>query len=142
MTTTRVDPGLIDALVQNAFTVTAVLSRLGAANDLSLTQLRVLQILRDRRLRMATLADHLGLDRSSLTGLVDRGEKRGLFERAPSATDGRAVEVFLAPAGLELAERLHAQALDQLSGLVDPLAPSDRRRLRAALERMLETPVR
>jgi DNA-binding MarR family transcriptional regulator len=66
---------------------------------------------------------------------VDRGEKRGLFSRAPSATDGRAVEVFLAPAGLELAERLYAQALEQLSGLIDPLAPEERRVLLGALTR-------
>ena len=135
MSAGEADADLVDALVQNAFAITAVLSRLGAANDLSLTQLRVLQILRDRRLRMATLADHLGLDRSSLTGLVDRGEKRGLFRRAPSPTDGRAVEVFLTPAGLELAERLYAQALDQLSGLIGPLAPEERRVLLGALTR-------
>ena len=48
------------------------------------------------------------------------------------------MEVFLAPAGLELADRLYAQALDQLCGLIDPLTPGERRRLQAVLERMLE----
>jgi hypothetical protein len=37
--------------------------------------------------------------------------------------------------GLELAERLYAQALEQLSGLIDPLAPEERRVLLGALTR-------
>ncbi len=45
--------GLADALGQVAFVTMAVLSKMGADNDLSLTQLRVLGILRDRRQRMA-----------------------------------------------------------------------------------------
>ena len=55
--------GLVDALVQAAFVTMAVLNKLSAENDLSLTQLRVLAILRDRRLRMTTLADYLGLEK-------------------------------------------------------------------------------
>ena len=76
--------GLVDALVQAAFTVMAVLNKVGADNDLSLTQLRVLAILRDRRPRITVLADYLGLEKSTMTGLVDRAEKRGLLERAPN----------------------------------------------------------
>ncbi len=96
---------LIDALVRSSFEVMAVLSRIGAEHDLSLTQLRVLGILRDRRIRMSELAGYLGLDKSTVSGLVDRAEKRGLVQRAPSPADGRAVDVFLTAAGTELAER-------------------------------------
>ncbi len=53
--------GLADALAQAAFTTMAILNKLAAENDLSLTQLRVAGILRDRRLRMVELADYLGL---------------------------------------------------------------------------------
>src|SRR5262245_18594032 len=85
---------LVDALAQAAFVTMAVLNTLAAENDLSLTQLRVCGILRDRRLRMAGLAGYLGLEKSTMTGLVDRAEKRGLLARAPSPEDGRAIEVF------------------------------------------------
>ena len=88
---------------------------------------------------MAVLAEHLGLDRSTLTGLVDRAEKRGLFQRAPSATDGRAVEVFLTPAGFGFAERLYAEVARSLSSLTGQLTADGRRRLRMLLERMLGT---
>jgi len=38
-----------------------VLNRIGTEHDLSLTQLRVLGILRDRRVKMSELAGYLGL---------------------------------------------------------------------------------
>jgi DNA-binding MarR family transcriptional regulator len=133
-----IDPGgLVDALVQAAFVTMAVLNKVGADNDLSLTQLRVLAILADRRLRMTALADYLGLEKSTMTGLVDRAGKRGLLERAASPTDGRAVDVFLSPAGAELAGRLHAQVEQSLAPMTSELAPADQRRLQALLGRML-----
>ncbi|WP_448061180.1 MarR family winged helix-turn-helix transcriptional regulator [Cellulomonas hominis] len=128
---------LVDALVQTAFATMAVLNKVGAEHDLSLTQLRVIAILRDRRLRMTALAAYLGLERSTMSGLVDRAEKRGLVERAPGASDGRAVEVFLSPGGLELAERLHTRIGRSLAPLTDALDHADRRRLQALLEQML-----
>jgi len=131
--------GLIDALVQVSFTTTAVLSKVAADNDLSLTQLRVLAILRDRRLRMAGLADYLGLEKSTMSGLVDRAEKRGLLQRAASLDDGRAVDVFLSPDGAELIERLYAGILRSLSPMTTALTPAEQRRLQTLLERMLGT---
>jgi DNA-binding MarR family transcriptional regulator len=130
--------GLVDALVQAAFVTMAVLNKVGADNDLSLTQLRVLAILRDRRLRMTALADYLGLEKSTMTGLVDRAEKRGLLERAPNASDGRAVDVFLSPAGAELAERLYTRIGRALSPMTDELAPTEQRQLQTLLERILD----
>ncbi len=129
--------GLVDALAQAAFVTMAVLSKAGADNDLSLTQLRVLAILRDRRLKMTALADYLGLEKSTMTGLVDRAERRGLLERAPNASDGRAVDVFLSPEGAELAERLYTHIGRSLSPMTNQLAPSEQRRLQTLLERML-----
>src|ERR1700683_255643 len=93
---------LIDALVRASFAAMAVLTRIGAEHHLPLTQLRVLGILRDRRVKMSELADYLGLDKSTISGLVDRAEKRGLLQRAPNPADGRAVDVFLAADGQEL----------------------------------------
>jgi DNA-binding MarR family transcriptional regulator len=132
------DPGgLVDALVQTAFATMAVLHKVGAENDLSLTQLRVLAILRDRRLRMTALADYLGLEKSTISGLVDRAERRGLLERALDASDGRAVEVYLSSGGMELAGLLESHVAQSLSPLTGTLTPAERRRLQALLERML-----
>lgn len=128
---------LIDVLVQSTFWTMAVLNELAADNDLSLTQLRVLAILRDRRVRMSALAAHLGLDRSTMTGLVDRAEKRGLLSRAPSPDDGRAVDVFLSPDGAELADALSARIEQTMSPTLGRLTPAERRRLAALLQRLI-----
>jgi DNA-binding MarR family transcriptional regulator len=128
---------LVDALAQAAFMTMAVLTKVAADCDLSLTQLRVLAILRDRRPRMTALAEYLGLEKSTLSGLVDRAERRGLLERAPSTADRRAVEVFLSPAGAELADHLFAHVERSLYPMTSNLTPSEQRRLQTLIERML-----
>lgn len=92
----------IDALVQLSFAVQRVLVEVGAEHDLSVVQLRLLGVLRDRTPEMLQVGAHLGLDKSSVTGLVGRAEKRGLVRRSPSPRDGRAVEVALTEEGRRL----------------------------------------
>jgi len=130
--------GLVDALARSGFATMAVLTRLSAEHDLSLTQLRVLATLRDRRVRMSTLADHLGLERSTLSGLVDRAERRNLLQRAPNRTDGRAVDVLLTAEGARLARRLGAEVQRSLAPMTASLTPAEQRRLRTLLERLLD----
>ena len=128
---------LVDALAQSAFVVMGALTRIAAEHDVSLTQMRVLGILRDRRPRMAELADFLGLEKSTMSGLVDRAEQRGLVARGKNADDGRAVDVYMTPAGLELAEQVHAEVRAALAPLTDRIDATERRALAGLLERML-----
>jgi DNA-binding MarR family transcriptional regulator len=128
---------LIDALVRAAFATMAVLNKVAAESDLSLTQLRVLAILRDRRLGTTALADYLGLEKSTMSGLVERAEKRGYLERSPGADDRRAVEISLSARGKKLAQRLSAQVEESLTPMAGNLNATERQRLRVLLERML-----
>lgn len=128
--------GLADALVPVAFATMAVLNKMGAENDLSLTLLRTLGILRDRRPRMAELADHLGLEKQTLSGLIARAEKRGLVAREPNAQDGRATDVLLTGEGAQLVERLHAQMQEALAPMIGQLSAPDQRLLQRLLQRM------
>ena len=114
---------LVEALVHSTFHVMGVLTRVGAEHDLSLTQLRVLGLLRDRRPRMTELAAFLGLDKSTMTGLVDRAERRGLMERGRNAGDKRVIDVYLTEAGLELAQRVYEESVRHLTPLIDHLTP-------------------
>jgi DNA-binding MarR family transcriptional regulator len=100
----------------------------------------VLAVLRGRRLRMSALADHLGLERSSLSGLVDRAQRRGLVQRTAAAGDGRVVEVQLSRAGVTLAERVTTDIACELTPLTGALDPRERLRLQSLLERMLGSP--
>ncbi|MHA4836455.1 MarR family winged helix-turn-helix transcriptional regulator [Sphingopyxis sp. MSC1_008] len=134
----RTSESLVDALVPTAFATMAVLNKIGAENDLSLTLLRVLGILRDRRPRMAELADHLGLEKQTMSGLIARAEKRGLVMRVPSNDDRRAVDVLLTNEGNDLFDRLHDQMQDALAPLTRQLTISDQRLLKDLLWRLLE----
>lgn len=134
---TAASDDLVDALVQTSFITTGVLSAVGAKHELSLTQMRVLGILRDRRLTMTALAEYLGLDKSTLTGLVSRAEKRGLVERAPSERDRRSVEVFLSAEGLAQAAVVTAEVADALEPVLGGVAGADRVRLQRLLTGLL-----
>jgi DNA-binding MarR family transcriptional regulator len=129
---------LIDALVRTSFVTMAVLNKAAAEHDLSLTQLRVLAILRDRRAKMSELADYLGLDKSTISGLVDRAEKRGLLQRIPNPADGRGVDVVLSTQGTELAERGASEIARSLAPMTSTLTRAEADRLTTLLERMLE----
>jgi DNA-binding MarR family transcriptional regulator len=129
---------LIDALVRTSFVTMAVLTKIGAEHDLSLTQLRVLAILRDRRAKMSELAEYLGLDKSTISGLVDRAERRGLLQRVPNPIDGRGIDVELTNDGMELAQRGATQIAQSLSPMTSTLTRGEINRLTALLERMLE----
>jgi DNA-binding MarR family transcriptional regulator len=129
---------LIDALVRSSFLTMGALTRIGAEHDLSLTQLRVLAILRDRRVKMSELADYLGLDKSTISGLVDRAEKRGLLQRVANPIDGRGVDVVISTVGIKLAERGANQISQALSSITDTLTRAEVLRLTTLLERLLE----
>ena len=126
--------GLVDALAQTAFAVMAVLGRVSAENELSLSQLRMLAILRDRRLTMSRLGSYLGLEKSTMTGLVERAEARGLLERAPNPDDGRAVDVFLSHGGHRFAAIVGSVVADSLRPLTESLDADDQRQLQSLLE--------
>jgi MarR family transcriptional regulator, lower aerobic nicotinate degradation pathway regulator len=133
-----VEDELMDSLVQVSFAVTAVLSRVAAEQDLSLTQLRVLGILRDREPTMAELATYLGLERSTVSGLIDRAVQRGLVRKGADPADGRAVRVSLTPESRRLVGPITAEIAGLIAPLTDRLSPAERSRLTALLTKALQ----
>jgi DNA-binding MarR family transcriptional regulator len=130
-----------DALVQISFAVLDLLSRAAADLDLSVTQLRLIGILRDRSPSMAALADFLRLDRSSVSGLIDRAEKRGLVVRRASEHDARVTLIDLTPAGRALGERLGVVVSGRMETLLAKVPPSEQDAITRAAESILPTPV-
>lgn len=131
------DRALVDALVQLTFAIQAVLQRVAAAHDVSMIQLRLLGILRDHEPGMRELARYLNLDKSSVSGLVDRAEQRGLMRREPSPDDGRALRVVATPLGRELIEAGAAEIEREVFGLTAGLSEADRRQLLTLIVRIL-----
>lgn len=86
----------------------------------------------------AELAAHIGLNRSAITRLLDRLEKKGFVERQSSAHDGRSYSIRLTESGrgivpklAELSQAVNAQFLSGLS-------PGEKSRFEETLHRMLE----
>lgn len=116
----------------------ATLTRLASEYELSLTQVRLLGILRDREPGIVELADALDLDKSSVSGLVDRAQRRGLLERASSkSTDGRAIRVLLTEQGRTMASEFAERVSAELAELVKDLSPAQRQRLAVQAARIV-----
>jgi DNA-binding MarR family transcriptional regulator len=120
--------GLVDAVVQLSFAVQEILGAIATEFDVSITQVRMLGVLRDREPGMLELARFLSLEKSSVTGLVDRAEQRGLVARTRgTAGDGRAVHVQLTADGRAIAQRFAARVGSRIASLVEPLSERDRK---------------
>jgi MarR family transcriptional regulator, lower aerobic nicotinate degradation pathway regulator len=129
---------LRDNLVQVSFAVIALLSRVAAEHDLSLTQLRALGILRDREPTMAELAMYLGLERSTVSGLIDRAVQRRLVRKASDTADGRSVRVSLTAEARRLETRVIAKIGELMAPLTSRLNSTEQNRLTALLAKALD----
>jgi DNA-binding MarR family transcriptional regulator len=130
---------LRDALAQMSFALMAVLTEVAAEYDLSLTQLRVLGILRDREPTMAELATFTGLERSTISGLIDRAAARGLVSRTADPLDGRSVRVSLTEAARQLVPEITGEVGDRIEPLTARLNSGEQKRLTALLTKALDS---
>jgi MarR family transcriptional regulator, lower aerobic nicotinate degradation pathway regulator len=130
---------LRDALVQISFALMAALTEVAAEHDLSLTQLRMLGILRDREPTMADLATFTGLERSTISGLIDRAAQRGLVVRTADPHDGRSVRVSLTKQARGLVPEVTAAIADRIKPLTGHLSAAEQKRLTALLTKALRS---
>jgi len=128
----------MDALFQLSFLLQGWLGRIAAEHDLSPVQVRLLGILRDRQPGMLELARYLELEKSSLSGLVDRAEARGLVERVPSSDDRRATTVRVTALGRQLTRTMTGKVERKMTALLAVLPEKERARLTALVTRVLE----
>jgi MarR family transcriptional regulator, lower aerobic nicotinate degradation pathway regulator len=128
---------LRDALAQTSFTLMAILTEVAAEHDLSLTQLRVLGILRDGEPTMADLATFTGLERSTISGLIDRAVQRGLVTKTADPHDGRSVRVGLTESTRRLVPEILAAIGDRITPMTGQLNSGEQKRLTALLAKAL-----
>jgi DNA-binding MarR family transcriptional regulator len=135
------DPAVLDAVVMLSFSVQDLIARVAARQNVSVTQVRLLGILRDREPTMSDLGDHLSLEKSSVSGLVDRAERRGLVARTTGHADGRAVHVRLTELGAERVNRFADEVYADLRLLLAPLSADSQRHLAELAEAVLAAQV-
>ena len=135
----------VDALLRTATTVERRLARVVEPTGITLSQYRVLRILRaagDAGLPTLAIRDRMIDDAPGVTRLLDRLERAGLAHRQRSDADRRLVHCRATPAGLALLARLDpdADAVDRRAAGV--LTGKEQRRLLRALDAMrTEQPV-
>ena len=130
-------PDPIDGLFQLSFLLQDRLAEIAARHELSAVQVRMLGILRDREPGMLELARHLKLEKSSLSGLIDRAGMRGLVERIPSNHDRRAATVRMTPLGREMARRVTEEVQEEVQAFLAVLPARDQRKLAELVQALL-----
>jgi DNA-binding MarR family transcriptional regulator len=80
----------------------------------------------------------LGIDRSTLAGVVDRLEEKGLLKRSPGPTDRRANALNLTRAGKRILAEMEDAALSAESRAFEPLSASEQRQFARMLTKIVE----
>lgn len=106
----------------------------------SIPQVLCLNYLRDAPNFQATqggLKRFLNLNSSTVSGIINRLEKKGLVARLPKSGDKRVVNIALTSAGDELIASMPSLLHEQLSGKLKTLNEAELRRIEESLEVLL-----
>jgi DNA-binding MarR family transcriptional regulator len=108
--------------------------------DVTVPMWRVLAVLvaRDGR-GIGELAVYTVTDQSTLSRVIDRMERDELVERRPSPQDGRAIEVFVRPAGRQAFAKILPVALKHYRHAIAGLSETESRTLVRLLHKVLDT---
>ena len=87
---------------------------------------------------MADLATFTGLERSTMSGLIDRAVQRGLVAKSADPSDGRSVRVRLTAQARPLERQIAASVSERVTPLLEKLSGSEQKRLTAMLTKALE----
>jgi DNA-binding MarR family transcriptional regulator len=126
-----------DGLIQLSRLVQSLHGRVAEDHGLTQVQARMVCILAFGSRGMAELAQCLGVERATITGLADRAEQRGLVTRSPVPGDRRAVHLVLTDSGRRAAAAFHADAVERLNWLLAPLSPTELDQFRRAMAKIV-----
>ena len=126
-----------DGLIRLCRLVQGINARISDRHDLTPVQAKLICVLAFGPRGMAELAQCFGVEKATLTGLVDRAEQRGLVERSPVPGDRRALHVTLTDAGRLAATAFHAEATEELNYLLSSLPSPDREHFRRSMAKII-----
>ena len=92
----------------------------------------------DQTATPADLADHAGVTRATITGLLDALEKEGLVERTHRSDDRRSLHVRLTKKGVSLLEKILPDHYAAIGALMSKLTKPEKKQLAALLGKMRE----
>ncbi len=131
---------LINAVMATADTFLRESQRLFRPHGLTAAQFNLLNVVArsDGGLSQRELSDHLIVDRSNVTGLVDRIEKLGWVRRADDPADRRIYRVQLTAAGRALWEKVMPQYLAVVGQVTRGITVRDMATCRASLRELAQ----
>jgi DNA-binding MarR family transcriptional regulator len=138
MTTTAArDTDLASALVQTMHRLQDLHAETSRPLGLTPQQAHLLCVLIAGPLGMTELSRMLSIERSSLTSMVDRLERRSLVARTPTPGDRRACRIELTGDGLDLAHEAHDAVVHRIEAMTADLSAGTRSTLLTALQAIL-----
>ena len=106
-------------------------------HGITLPQWRTLaQITANEGITQIALANALDIDPMTISGVLDRLDKRGLIERYPDPTDSRAKLARPTAEGLELFNTARTVGMAMYEAALEGVSPADRETVTSALATM------
>jgi DNA-binding MarR family transcriptional regulator len=127
------DETFAGALLRLSLAVQYLHQDISRRHDLTPQQAVLMFSLLDGPVGMAELSDRLHIEKSTLTGLVDRAERRRMVHRTPDPADRRALRVALTADGREIAVTSYRAITEALLGHIAGLPADTQAQLRAAV---------
>ena len=113
------------------------LTEVARTYGLTQQQAQLMCALLDGPTGMTALSRQLHLDKSSVTGLVDRIAKLGLVERRPDPADRRASRVTLTEQGRQICSSAYDDVAARLAARAAEVSPHDRAHAQSVIALML-----
>ncbi|WP_232828909.1 MarR family winged helix-turn-helix transcriptional regulator [Kribbella monticola] len=136
-TKTARDTELVGSLVTLMHVLQDLYAETSRPLGLTPQQAHLICVLLDGPLGMTELSRIMSIERSSLTSMVDRLERRSLVARSAHPTDRRACQIALTDEGRTLAHQAHDAYAGRVEALTTDLTPSHRSHVLAALNRIV-----
>ena len=139
-------PSACDAflnLLRTGDDVFAVVDRFLSGHEISQGRFTVLMLLgkecdveEDRPTTPAELAEHAGVTRATMTGLIDTLEKDRLVAREPDANDRRTIHVRLTAEGRAVLDAMLPDYFQCVADILRPLSEPERKTLVKLLQKI------
>lgn len=98
------------------------------------------EVTRGQQPSQLALANHLGIDRTVMTYVIDKLEEAGLVERQPNPGDRRQRRIVATPQGREAIATLCLQATEAENAVLGALGPDERAEVRRLLHKAARGP--
>lgn len=109
-----------------------------ADHDVTWPQWMILNVLHHNlAVTPAQIADNIGVDRSAVTRLVDRLEKKNMVQRSFDGLDRRSIQILMTPNGKQLVAAINSAAKNHQDVFLSQLPSTECRGLKGNIQKLL-----